>query len=268
MGRASISINVFEKGSKNTNYTLESDAHGDMTAESLAKHLVDSQVSIARFVLAEELSNGFDPEYLTYVDGNPRKPLELVNPIGKIHFVAKAGSYEMLLDIYTKIVELSPVLIGQYLDSNIVMLNNTMVASSYTALYDYFKTSPKFADGDRIRFVNLAPYARKLERLGVIYGKKKTKFYKRHDKRLGSGPIMMPNGVYVRTYNAMKGKYGKNSNLSFSFIEGKDLPNNTSRHVYKTKSGVESRIGRPYFYPSILIKIQTAGLRQVGEYVQ
>jgi hypothetical protein len=250
-----VTLEVFEKGKKAPNWNLDSDINGELTHKDLLGVLQGTIVSTIKAAVREEQAKGFDKNPRYFVDGTTRKPLELVNPFGTVDVVAKVGISDMVLGIYNFIVLKSPITTGYYSRQNIVLVNNKNVAENEEQLKNFLKTA-EFKHSDTIRFVNIAPYARKLERHGVSRGRKKPKVNKRHGKRLGE--VNVPNGVYVLAERAAQRKYGKNAYIKFNFIVGGEsgLSGLTGNNrTYKTNSGIESRLGKPYFYPSILVRV-------------
>lgn len=259
MGQANlkIDIEVTEKGKKAPQYTLISDLDGQQTLADSINFVKQTLIAVAKNALDEELDKGFDKKYVTFVDDKVSKNTQSVNPFGKIEYVARQDLTKILLEIYTLILKRSPVATGYYYFNNLVFVNNREVASNKQELINYFNTNKVFESKDQIRFVNIAPYARKLERHGISNGKSKRKINKKKDRRLlGQGEVYKPNGVYALTAKTMEAKYGKNAFIKFSFLDGGQLDGlSGNNRTYKTDSGVQSRKGQPYFYPSIVVNV-------------
>lgn len=147
---------------------------------------------------------------------------------------------------------------GNYRRSNYVFLNGKQVATDPTSLKAWIEAGPEIKDNDLIRFVNIAPYARKLERYGVTKQRSKTKTRNSTDKKKRSGPkILSPNGVYFLATRAIGRKYKKNSSIKFGFIKGSGLGIVGS---FAKRKG-ERKSSGTYLYPSITIVVKGGGLR-------
>jgi hypothetical protein len=263
---------------KDTNYSIKSDLEGIDNILYLRNAIKTIFIDVTNEVYQEELANGFDPKANRFVDNDVRKDLADVEPFGKVQYVARADMYEMLLDIYERILATSPILTGRYQKNNLIFYNNTQIATDMDELVAYLATNPAFESKDQIRFVNISPYARKLERYGITkergsgklhYAKLKVNKKKNRDL-LGYKESYLPSGVYALEASLAKRRYGKNSFISFSFIDGGaisgvstdsgGLPIN--RYVNGKGNGRKSsdRTGKPYFYPCIVINVIGAGI--------
>jgi hypothetical protein len=263
MAQVNVTLEVFEKGKKAPNWNIESDLTGEVSAKSLYQDIKQTLILVSKEALAEELAKGFDPKYQTFVDGSRNKKLEDVFALGKVSFVARAETSTLIAEIYKDILDLSRIKTGKYYTNNTVFVNDIQVANSELQLKNYLSSNIGFKHSDVITFVNLAPYARKLERHAVIRGNAGTKkINTKADKRLGSGVIYHPNGAYVLAQRKAQSKYGKNAYIKFVFKDGGTISNLTGPdRTYKTDSGVESRIGKPYFYPSIVVRLIGEGIK-------
>ncbi len=259
MVSASIKVEITERGRSGTVFAV-TDPDGNVTNEGNLLFLRDALVETAKEVLKEEESRGFDPKATKFVDGVPNKKFEQVSPFGSIEIVARADLKEVIQFTYRGIVERSKIVTGEYANNNIVTYNGTEVANNSAELEAWLNTNPPFTSRDRIRFINTAPYARKLERHGITRQRSWKVKNAKADKRL-KGLVLIPNGVYVLTARAASAKYGKNSFVRFSFVSGAEINLTGSNRTYKTDSGVESRKGQPYFYPSILISVIGSGIK-------
>jgi hypothetical protein len=102
------------------------------------------------------------------------------------------------------------------------------------------ETSSKdsFDEKDRIRFINTAPYARKLERDGVTAQRQKAKIG--NGSRVSRGvrsKIRVPNGAYALAARAVRAKFKGNSGIKFSLIPGNYLGIGSN---YPRQSGAEA----------------------------
>lgn len=255
MIQAEVSISVTESGRKSPQYSLEGDLHGEFSLADLLAFTKQSLIIIADTVLREEQDIGFDKNPVVVVDGRLNKPVINVGPLGSIEFIARADMNVVLLDIYTNLLEKSPVLTGEYKSSNYVFWNGKQVATDLNSLQSWLDTSPAFDDKDLIRFVDIQPYARKLERLGVTAQRQQSRTSK--STRRGKATVVrvkQPNGVYYLTARAIRSKYKRNSIIQFEFIPGSQLGLKSS---FASKKG---KPGRTYLYPSILISVQESGV--------
>lgn len=256
VNKPSITITVYEKGKRAPEYDLENDPYGEKSLEGVLIELKETVIATGKAVLAEEQAKGFDDNPAIFVDGNPKKAVADVLPFGSIEYVAKQDLGPILIEIYTKILKNSPVDTGWYYHNNLVFVNNVEVAQNKQELINYLEKNPNFKSKDTIKFVNTAPYARKLERHAVTStGNRRRVVNKKKDKRL-KGVIYKPNGVYVMTHRWADNKYGKTAFIRFAFLDGGAIPSLTgSNRTYKTDSGVQSRKGKPYFYPCITVSV-------------
>lgn len=260
-----IDFSVVEKGRKAPQWTVNSDLTGEQSLADLLLHLKTSLITIAGEVLREEQGNGFDKDPLVRVDGRVGKPPGAVNPFGSIEFVARQAAQTIVLDAYKAIMERAPFDTGLWKESNFVFVNGAVVATNETELVTFMKSKKgqELADNDIVRIVNVIPYARKLERLGVTGKRVQSRRTKSRDKKLRSGPtILAPNGAYFLAYRAISRLYKSNSKISFSFLPGSEV--GLQKVPAFTKSGSPLRrtykkSGKSYLYPSLKIEISGAG---------
>lgn len=259
MFTANIEISVTENGRKAPQYTLDGDLSGELTLAELLAFTKQSLILIADEVLSEEQAMGFDKTPVVVVDGRQNKAVADVSPIGKIEFVARADIGDILTETYQAILDRSPVLTGTYKASNYVFWNGRQVATDMAALQSWLDSEPNFDDKDLIRFVDIQPYARKLEREGITAQRTKTRTVQSRDKRKAAQgvKVLAPNGVYYLTTRAIRNKYKNNSTIAFEFISGSQLG---IQGGFAKKPGKKSRT---YLYPSILISVQENGVTNV-----
>jgi len=262
----SVDYSVYEGGRKAPQYTLETDLNGELSLAEFVEMVRSNLIVIADQVLREEQSNGFDPDPVVIVDGRVGKPVYNVKPFGQIEFVARGNMKEIILETYEAILHRSPVDTGQYIKSHYVFLNGRQVATDSTSLNSWLATDPDFKDSDLIRFVNIQPYARKLERLGVTAQRQQSRSVNSRDKRGRTGTkVLVPNGTYYLTTRAIQRKYKRNSSVKFAFISGTQLGLTAS---FKTATsgargggrGKLKKPGRTYLYPSITILVSESGI--------
>lgn len=255
-----VDLSVYENGRRRPEYTLETDINGEISLADLLEFTKSALIITADEVLKDAQSEGFDKSPVVVVDGRTNKPVSAVNPLGSIEFVSRVNVSDLLIDAYEGILGRSPVLTGRYKSSHYVFLNGTQVANDLSSLKAWIATNPRFTDKDLIRFVNIQPYGRKLERLGVTSQRQQARTSKYKDKRSGKSRTKMyqPNGTYFLTARALKSKYKRNSSIKFGFISG-GLLGLTASFKKSGRPGKGSS-GRPYLYPTITISLSERGV--------
>ncbi len=252
---SSITISVSERGAKSPNWTLEGDTSGEKTLADILQFTKNSLLEVARYALKEEQGFGFTKNPLVYVDKKLNKPLYLVNPLGEISFVSKEAASKILIDVFEEIIHRSKVVTGEYISSHIVFHNGRIVARTREELKRWIDSQPIFDTDDRVRFINLAPYAARLERLGVTAQRSMRVFRKSKDKQMRSGAkVRKPNGAYALSFRALKRRFKKTTAIKFEMIPA-NYYGLSFYDVFKTGPSQ----GKPYLYPSILIKLNEVG---------
>jgi hypothetical protein len=250
-----VEVKVVESGKNAPNYSLDKDLNGETTLQSLLQFTKSALISIADQVLFEEQAKGFDKDPIVLVDGKQGKPIFNVNPLGKIEFlsrVTRESLDKLIKDTYESILSRSPVDTGKYISSHYVFINGTQVASDLLSLNSWLATKPDIGPKDLIRFVNIQPYARKLERLGVTAQRQQSRTVKSRDKRQRSGArILAPNGAYFLAFRSVKRKYKNSAGIKFSFIPGSYMGLTAS--FATAGSGAKKST---YLYPSISFLIR------------
>lgn len=290
---AQFGISVVEKGRSGSTYSLDADLDGKATVKELQIFLKSALASVAKEVIKDAVKNrGFDPSYVRLVDGKANLPEEAVSPLGKIEYIARQNLKEIILETFKAVIARSAKDTGRYIRSHIVTYNGEPVAKNLPQLQAWLKKPIVFESKDRIRIINVQPYARKLERYGVTAQTKgmgvsdKVRRYgmnKKGERTGGKGirsdavGMLIPNGTYALTARAIERKYGKNAYISYRLVDGGELGNEEiAKQTYKTdaaskhfKAGSRkrtlkngSRKGLPYFYPSILIKVIARAIKQ------
>jgi hypothetical protein len=251
----SVDFSVEEKGRKSPEYTLDTDLNGEVSLLDFLNFTKSALIITADTVLREEQARGFDKNPVVAVDGKVGVPVFNVSPLGQLEFTSKANMSEILLETYKGILKRSPVLTGRYKSSHFVFLNGAQVATDLESLRAWLKSNPIFNDKDLIRFVNIQPYARKLERLGVTGRRQQSRTVKSRDKRKSSQGhrILAPNGAYFLTTRSIRSKYKRNSVIRFNFISGDRLG------ISGSFLGRRGKPGRPYLYPTITISAAEGG---------
>lgn len=255
--KLAVDFSVYEQGRKRPEYTINSDLKGEVSLKDFLEFTRANLIIIADTVLREEQAQGFDKDPVVAVDGRVGKSVADVNPLGSIEFTSRANMKDIVMETYQAIQYRSPVLEGRYKSSNFVFLNGTQVATDSATLESWINGNPSFQDKDLIRFVNIQPYARKLERLGVTGQRQKSRTVKTKNRKSGETRIrtLQPNGAYYLTARSIRAKYKRNSTIIFTFISGTALGIDGS--FKQTKRG---KPGRPYVYPCILISVAESGV--------
>lgn len=258
-----VELSVTENGKKSPQYTLDTDLDGEITLEGLISFMRSALISVAHDVLKEEQAKGFDPKPVVAVDGRVNKPVIEVKPFGKIEFTSRQQVGDIITATLQGVFDRSPVDTGLYKSSHRVLLNGKQVASDMESLRAWLSTKPLFKNEDVIRIVNIQPYARRLERLGVTAQRTKTRFRKSRDKRQRSGTnVLAHNGAYFLTSRAMKRIFKRNSSIKFGLIPGYQLGLSATFKQFSKASGSRksSRSKKStYLYPTITIRVSEQG---------
>ena len=254
--KVDVEYSVYESGRKAPQYTLDTDLKGELTLAELLEFTKSSLIVIADQVLKEEQARGFDKKPIAVVDGSPYKQIIDVNPLGKIEFFSKVAIDKIMLEMYESILERSPVDTGLYKSSNYVFINGTQIATNLEELKKWLDRKPTINPNDLIRFVNIQPYARRLERLGVTAQRQQSRTVKSRDKKQRSGSrILAPNGAYFLSFRSIKRKFKNNVGIRFNFISGANLGLSAS---FKEKPGSSAKVST-YLYPSISFLVSDLG---------
>lgn len=277
----SVNVEVVEKGkrmaSKN-DWQLKSDIDGQWTLEDLFLFTKGALISISKEVLAEEQSKGFDSRPTTIVDGRFNRKIEDVHPLGRIQFVARQSIKKIILETFDAIRFRTKIVTGEYGRHNVVTFNGQQIANNRSTLEKWLDSKETFEQRDVFHFVNTAPYARKLESLGISSttsgsSRRKAKYERKDKKRksLFMNTVAVPNGTYALAYKYIASKYKNNSfiryrtiNGSEITIKGDDINEKTGKPFRRTFAKGKSK-GRPYMYPSILISVASAGILEPGK---
>jgi hypothetical protein len=188
-------------------------------------------VTTARTVLREEQRKGFDPQPKTIVDRRHNAPIESVRMFGTIEFVERVELGEIIDWIYRALVETSPVLKGDYAASHMVLVNGQEASEN-----EWRAIGP----GDRIQFVNIQPYARRIEG-GARFVGWNSRVDRTARKHVGGHSLQAPNGVYRVVYAQAKRKFGRQVFIDYKFVS-----------LAGGKVIADSKIKR-YRYPAIQI---------------
>jgi hypothetical protein len=251
-----VKMNIID--ANGTRDAFKEDSKGEYTLAEFLEFTKSTLLLVSDQALKEEISRGFGKDYVTVTDRVVGKPVSLVHPLGQISFVSSVDISEVVMTTYAKLIQLSKVDTGLYQKSHYVFLNGTQVANDISSLAQWLATNPQIKERDLIRIVNIQPYARKLERLGVTSKRQQRRTQKSRDKRNPGGRVSAPNGTYYLVSRTSKAKFKNNVAIRFSFISGAQLGIKGS-----FKSGRKGRnsAGRPYLYPTIMIGIRAGGIK-------
>ena len=260
-----IQISASENG-RRIPWDLQGDINGELSLKDMLAFIKKNLILIAEEALAQEQAKGFDKSPIVLIDNRPGTNLQTVSPLGKIEYKSRVDLKEIAMDTYAAILDRSPVDTGQYKRLNIVIFNGAVIAQSPQELEAWFNAGPKIEDKDVLRFINLAPYARKLERFGVTSSGQSGRVRPSRDKKKAQRGVLInaPNGAYYLAFRAIKRKYKDNSPVYFGMLPGDRLSGiaavtatgkggKTLRRSYK-------KSGRPYLYPSIKISVSSKGI--------
>lgn len=254
-----VTVSAYEGGRKRAEYDLNKDLDGEFTLTQLLKWTKAALIVITDEVLKEEQAKGFDKDPIIIVDGRRGKPVKDVNPLGQIEVISRQSFGTILVEAYEGLLKRSPVLKGDYIKSHYVFLNGAQVATDMTSLQLWLKSNPTFKEGDILRIINIQPYGRRLELLGVTAGRQRPKLEekgRRKGERTGVF-YKTPNGAYQLTARSIKSKYKQNALIRFSFIPGSSFGLSGS---FKGGRAGKNSAGRPYLYPSLIFTIQERGI--------
>lgn len=266
-----ISIEVREtgRGKNKTEFLLDSDLSGEVSFQQFLDHIRQMTIVVAAEVLKEEQQKGFEKNPIVITDGRVGKSFLDVKPFGNIQFKSRdVSSLEIVEVIYKGILERSKVVTGTYIEGNLVFLNGKVIALDMPDLKQWMENPPSIKAGDEFRFVNVVPYARKLERHGVTAQRSQSRSVKNRSGRgKTGGTYLAANGVYYLTTRSAVRQYKGNAQIFFGFILGSTL--GVQGIPAKTKDGkilrrnfsppkgkkITKRNSGPYLYPYIKLII-------------
>jgi hypothetical protein len=235
--------------------------------EELLRLMKFTIVETALDARAKEEAKGFDKKALTLVDNRAGKQEIQVKPYGTIEYVARGEIKEIALAVYKKILKLSREDTGLYKSLNYVFFNGEQIATTFSELENWFRAPRLFQDRDRIRFMNIAPYAQKLELQGATSSRVKSKLGKSKDKKLRSGPkVRKPNGTYFLTQRQLSRKFKGNVFMKFQLLPGNyvgvtsPIPPN-SKQSFRADYDPKGKFNSGYYiYPTIVLSLSEQGL--------
>lgn len=258
-----LDFQISYRGSKGVE-VFGADKVATKSVEELLEYTQTLLIDVSKQFLRQEISNGtFPNEYITIVDNRVGKKEETVRPLGKIEYVTKVGDVALAIkDIFKFVAERSPIRSGYFSSMHVLLFNGKVVAKGYSNAAAWLDQDRNYKNSDKFRIINLSPYARKLERLGIrrgTRGKSKGQIERKYRKtRTRSGlATRAPNGTYWLAKNAARRLYPQlKQNIRFSFIpvspslaSNQNIKNFKTDYRFKTGRGR----GRPYLYPSITI---------------
>lgn len=259
MVKFEVGIKVTDGNKPRPEYTINSDLNGEITLKDLLEWTKQTLIVLADQALQEEQAAGFDKSPVTIVDGKKNNDIRTVHPLGSIEYVSRQSMTDILITAYEALLERSKVVSGLYKSSHYVFHNGIQVANDLSSLKSWVASSPQFKNKDVVRFVNIQPYGRRLELLGVTAQRSRPK---REDKGRRKGiktgvVFKVPNGTYQLTARSLKSRFKQNVGIRFTFIPGSSL--GISGSFKKGRAGKNSA-GRPYLYPSIVFTVQEGGI--------
>lgn len=263
----SVGISVKDSTGK-TNVVLDSDLGGQSTLKDLQLFLRSALIKTSLAILREEQAIGFDQKPRVRVDNKFDRDINLVRPFGKIEFFSRLNFAQTIIGMFEEILIRSPHRTGLYERSNYVFLNNQLIATDMSSLKTYMKDNEsKLKDSDFIRFINVTPYAARLEYGGISKStrgaNKGSSRRKRKNSKAASGKLVSkPNGAYVLAHRVIRSKFKQVANfIKFGFI-----PNGYAGikidggGVFRTSyMPTNRRYSGPYVYPSITLSLNQSG---------
>ena len=275
-----VDVSVVDRGGQSKAYDINLDLNGNQTLQQLTQQLRLNQILIAKQILREEQADGFDRKPIVRVDGVSGRREEQVKPFGRIEYFSRLSDLEVLLQVYRSIEERSPVRSGLYRSSNYVLANNRVVAKNEQEFFKFIQDTKENGIGEitEVRFINVTPYAARLEyrgtrraTRGLNKGKNvsKSKTGKSRSKKTLGRSIKKPNGAYYlasRTLSNIKGFFAQ---VKYEFIpngyrgliiDADGVFRNTYANTKKNQA--KRRVGKPYVYPSIVFRISRQGINR------
>jgi hypothetical protein len=252
--RFEISGREFGRGASNVKWNLNGDVGGVQTFQDLIDFVRGAQIAIARDVLNEELNRGFPKDYITIVDGRVGLNEEAVKPFGRIEYAARLQITEVVDQMWETVLRLSKVVTGEYIGSHVMTYNGNTIARTPSEARVWAK-AVSVKNGDRIRMVNTAPYARRLELLGVTAFSTRRKSGKSSNKKRRKAGIIVrkPNGTYYQSFLSLNRLVSKGvGKFKYENVSGGEIGITGKGREFSTQSRGNNR---PYVYPSILFKV-------------
>lgn len=272
-----ISIAIQEGRGKKGRFAIGGEIPDDLTIEGFFDFNKLVTINTDHEIMKEELRKGFPVNHTTRVDGSKNKSPLNVKAFGRIERHAPVAAYEVLIKIYSLLLRRSVVDTGTYKSNHWVFMNGELIAKNSSELKSFLK-STAIQPFDKIRFVNLTPYARKMELRGksiALKGKLKgNKVEKKRRRFLKSKGLTakVPNGAYKLTEQAIKRSFKAIGFVRMVYISGSELESVLPRmrptgKPFGTKFAPNKKYrkgsaGRPYLYPSIVVRFSKEGIIQ------
>jgi hypothetical protein len=264
----SIAFDITVNGKKTSGGVLNSD-----DIKKINKFIKTKHIDIADVALIEEQKLGFDKKPRVRVDNKWDVPEEQVKPFGKIEYYSRIDIGEALLYAYKAISGRSPIVSGTFSVANYVYHNRQLVAKDIFGLASWLKKAD-LRDGSNVRFVNVTPYASRLELRGMRGSKSGNIFkskWSKHKKGRNGGrlyQVRQPNGVYMLAARAVRRKFKVAEKvLKFEWVGGSSgirIPSTVNGKTFRTTYHPlnKKRKGSHYIYPSIKFIISSRGIIQ------
>jgi len=248
------------------------------SVKELSADLRDELVLYAAEVYRDETKEGFPKDPIIRVDGQFNKKISEVKAFGKVEFFnTKIDLLEDILKGYDLILRQSPS--GRknrsdrfssikYKNYNYVYYNNKLVARNSDQLKSWLLRIEDLGlkRGDVITFVNVVPYARKLERMGVKSGtvrgasNRKRQRGRRGKSRAGN-IVQKPNGAYHAAQRSMSRLMKGRAFVPAVKFEPFNISIGGMRSSYV-------KDGRAYLYPVIKVYPIVGKVGEKGSIVQ
>ena len=199
------SISIVGGGKRGIVHDLTHDLDGEITLSELLDTLKSTLIISADSFLRQEQDAGFDKEPIMLVDGRRGKDILNVSPLGQIEFVSRQNISDIVIDAYEGLLYRSKVLHGVYIKSHYVFYNGKQVATDLESLKSWFASGVQVQDKDIIRIVNIQPYGRRLELLGVTAQRSNKKLEEkgRRNKVKTGVFFKVPNGTGIYSVRAI-----------------------------------------------------------------
>lgn len=230
-------------------------------------------VSTAKTELRKEQALGRFPknprDYTTWVDRNPRKPIQSVKFGGSIAYLQKIQLSEVYEYIFLELARLSPYgeskrsrgarFRRRHYDESHVMLvdGRAVIREGKDASIVAIKNATKYiGPKSKVQFVNIQPYARRIERgyLGGpdLYKRKITRGARKGQTgfKKVNWTMQAPNGVYKVVAKRAARRFRGVARIQFTYAQ---LPALGYSFTDKGK-----KIGQ--FYPVIVVRSDAAGI--------
>lgn len=268
---ASVQVSISDNNKQGiSTRAFKADLNGVQSIRQFNKDFIQGHKKIAREALKEEQGLGFPNNPRQRIDNKFDASIEALKVFGKVEYFAPIAAPEAILNIYDAIEKRT--IIGatrNLINSNRVMVNGKLAAKNRVELKLFLeKNQQSFSEGTRFTFVNVAPYARKLERRGYRKGKRgqgSSRVNRKTKSRYTGDLIEAPNGAYYLAFRSARRNVGKvvSNFMTFRYISGSEIssiiPQDGRRRTF-AKARRKGGVGRPYLYPAIVIELTDRGI--------